>query len=110
MPKEQKKSQPRYRIAPGPDTDLEREDVRDIRDKRITEASVTAAVEHGHEHFERVGRPVGRPSMSAPGKKSPVLGVRLPEKLKLRVEARAKQDGIRPGKLVRAAIEEYMKR
>lgn len=109
MANEPRKSQPRYRIADGPDVDLDREVVLDVRGNRITEDSVAAAVERGHEHFDRVGRPAGRPSMSAPGKKSPAFSVRLPDSLKVQVQERAAEYGVKPAELVRDAIEAYLK-
>lgn len=97
----------RYEIAPGPDVDLEQEDVRDIKGNPITAAYVEQAVARGHEHFEKVGRP-GRPSMSEPGTKSPAMSVRLPAPLKQAVEERARREGRRPADIIRSALQLYL--
>jgi len=54
-----KKKASRYELAPGPDVDLEREDIRDGRGQRITQDYVDRAVADVHA---KVGR--GRPSLT----------------------------------------------
>ncbi|MEX1021837.1 MAG: hypothetical protein WD058_01695, partial [Dehalococcoidia bacterium] len=70
------KKGPQYRLAPGPDVDLEKEDVRDKHGNRIDEEYVRRAVEDVHRHI------AGRPSLTGPGRHSPQVAVRLPEALR----------------------------
>lgn len=42
---------PGHAFAPGADTDLDAEDVRDVHDNPITEASVRESVERGHRYL-----------------------------------------------------------
>jgi predicted HicB family RNase H-like nuclease len=97
-----KEETPRYRLAPGPDVDLEREDVRDIKGARIDEQYVREAVENVHRQI------AGRPSLTAPGKHSPQIAVRLPEALHAAIEARARREGKSVSAIAREAIEQYL--
>lgn len=45
----------RYRLADGPDVDLEAEDVRDANGNRITQEYVDKAVDNVHEQQRRRG-------------------------------------------------------
>src|SRR5690606_18963427 len=85
------------RVAPGPDVDLEKEDIRDDRGNRIDADYVRRAVENVHKHARS-----GRPSLTAPGRQSPQVGVRLPEALRAAAEARAKREGKSVSALMRA--------
>ncbi len=85
------KKQKRYVLAPGPDVDLEKEDVRDSRGNRITESYVDEAVAHVHAQQERRRR--GRPSLSGGSKHSPTVSFRVPEDVKELAEERAKAEG-----------------
>ncbi|GMU41617.1 MAG: hypothetical protein AMXMBFR23_24830 [Chloroflexota bacterium] len=96
------KKTPRYRLATGPDVDLAREEVRDAAGARIDEAYVRRAVEDVRAHG------AGRPSLSAPGRRSPQIGVRVPETLYSAADARAKQEGTTISVVVREALERYL--
>ncbi|MCK9486936.1 MAG: ribbon-helix-helix domain-containing protein [Dehalococcoidia bacterium] len=94
---------PPYRVAPGPDVDLEKEDVRDSKGNRITEESVREIVEHIH-----ATAPVGRPPMNERGGRASQIGVRLPDALRAAVEARAKREGRTVAAITRDALEQYL--
>ena len=99
--------EPRYRDAGLPDVDLDAEDVRDARGNRITGAYVEAAVARGHEHFDRVGRTVGRPSLSGSGV-SKLRAIRVPNEMDSAIEALARRQRRRPSALIREAVEQYL--
>lgn len=84
--------------------DITREDVRDAEGARITDQYIDRAVERARQHAGRGGRP----SVGAPGTRSPQLAVRLPAALKAAVEARAARDGKRPSDIAREALEQYL--
>jgi len=73
---------PRYTLADQPDADLQQEDIRDSRGRRITQDYVDAAVADVHEKVSR-----GRPSLSAVRQRSPQVTFRLPPELRERAEA-----------------------
>lgn len=93
---------PPYVFDTGPDIDLEKEDVRDIKGNRITEEYVRKAVENVHRHV------AGRPSLTAPGKHSPQVAVRLPEELREATEYHAYRMGMTVSAFIREAIVEYI--
>ena len=95
----------RYTLADQPDADLEQEDLRDSRGRRITQNYVDAAVADVHA---KLGR--GRPSLSAPGHRSPQVTVRLPSDLRDRAEAQARQEGTKVSDVARRALDEYLAR
>lgn len=66
-------TKPRYTVSDQQDADLEQEDIRDSRGRRITQEYVDAAVADVHE---KIGR--GRPSLTAAGHRSPQVTFRLP--------------------------------
>ena len=96
-------NKPKYQLAPGPDLDLEREDVRDRRGRRITQEYVEEAVADVHA---RVGR--GRPSLSGRSSASPQVTFRLPPALREKAEAQARAEGLRVSAVARKALEEYL--
>lgn len=95
----------RYTPADQPDADLEQEDIRDSRGRRITEEYVSAAVEAVHEKAVR-----GRPSLSAVGDRSPQVTFRLPRELRERAEAQSREEGTKVSDVARRALEEYLTR
>jgi len=95
----------RYTLADQSDADLEQEDLRDSRGQRITQDYVDAAVADVHEKLAR-----GRPSLSAPGHRSPQVTFRLPSDLRDRAEAQARQEGTKVSDVARRALEEYLAR
>lgn len=95
--------QPRYRLAPGPDVDLDREDVRDTKGNRIDQAYVERAVADVH------ARLAGRPSLTAAGTHSPRVAFRLPEALRAAAQARAAREGKTVSRLAREAFEQYLR-
>lgn len=96
---------PKYVLSDQPDADLQKEDVRDSRGRRITQDYVDAAVADVHD---KIGR--GRPSLSALGRRSPQVTFRLPSDLRERAEAQARQEGTRVSDVARRALEEYLTR
>ena len=83
--------------------DVDVEDVRLADGIRLTEAGA-------HELVEQVLRtsPRGRPSLTAPGRRSPQLRLTVPEQLRdgLRVRADAEHRSV--SELAREAIERYL--
>lgn len=98
-------TKPRYRLAPGPDVDLDREDVRDSRGRRITRDYVDAAVDDVHRKV-----PPGRPSLDPQGSTSPQVTFRLPAQLREKAEDQARREGTRVSSVARRALEEYLQR
>ena len=97
--KTEKRYVPPYTL--GPDVDLERDDIRDNNGNRITEKYVDRAV-------ERLHREVGRPSLTAPGRRSPSIAVRVPDSIRSKMESRARTEGKSLSQLARDAIEAYL--
>lgn len=95
----------KYVAAPGPDVDLEREDVRDSRGRRITDDYVRRAVDDAHR---RLGR--GRPSLTGQRSRSPQVTFRLPPELRARAETLAATEGKRVSDVARDALKEYLAR
>ena len=87
----------------GPDIDLDAEVVRDKHGARITEAR---AQELAVSALYKAG--VGRPSLSAPGRRSPEVKARVPIELRDRLHAAAQQRGISTSELVREALDRYL--
>ena len=98
-------TKPRDTLADQPAVDLEHEDVRDSRGRRIAQDYVDAAVADVHE---KLGG--GRPSLSAAGHRSPQVTFRLPSELRDRAEAQARQEGTKVSDVARRALEEYLAR
>lgn len=98
-------TKPRYTVSDQQDADLEREDIRDNRGRRITQDYVDAAVTDVHE---KIGR--GRPSLTAAGHRSPQVTFRLPSELRDRAEAQARLEGTKVSDVARRALEEYLTR
>lgn len=86
----------------GEAADLDAEDIRDSRGRRVTEAYVRAAVAEAQEH---VGR--GRPSLSG-SSASPQVTFRLSAQLRERMERRAASEGKRVSEIAREALERYV--
>jgi hypothetical protein len=95
----------RYTLAEQPEADIQREDIRDRRGRRITQDYVDAAVADAQE---KIGR--GRPSLSAAGRRSPQVTFRLPSEMRERAEAQARQEGTKVSDVARRALEEYLAR
>jgi hypothetical protein len=93
----------RYEPAPDPDVDLQREDIRDHRGRRITEEYVDAAVADVHARL-------GRPSLSGAGHRSPQVTFRLPLELREQAEEQARHEGTKVSDVARRALEEYLER
>lgn len=87
----------------GPDIDLDVEIVRDKSGERITEAR---AKELATAALRRAG--AGRPSLTAPGRRSPEVKARVPVELRDRLRAAAEQRGVSTSELVREALDRYL--
>lgn len=92
----------KYTHEPGPDVDLETEDVRDSRGRRITPAYVEGAIADAHRQVR------GRPSLTAPGRHSPQIAFRVPAELQADAEKLAAQRGTTVSRLAREALETYV--
>jgi hypothetical protein len=82
---------------------LDQTDVRLPDGTRLTEARAQALVD---EVLERAGR--GRPSLSAPGTRSPQLRLSVPADLRSRLNRRAQTEHRSTSSVVREAIEHYL--
>lgn len=87
----------------GPDIDLDVEVVLDKKGRRITEAR---AQEIAADALAKAG--VGRPSLTAPGRRSPEIKARVPEDLKERLHAVAAERGTSTSDIIREALTEYL--
>jgi hypothetical protein len=86
----------------GPDVDLDAEVVRDKKGRRISEAR---AEELAADALDRVA---GRPSLTAPGARSPEVKARVPVALRDRLVQAAAERGTKPSTLIREALERYL--
>ena len=84
------------------DIDLDTEPFR-AGGQRLTEARAGRIAD---EPASRSG--AGRPSLTAPGKHSPALNLRIPGNTKQRLEEVARQRGVRQSTIVREALDEYL--
>ena len=100
-----KKKNPKYTVASGKDVDLDREEIRDRRGRRITPEYVERAVADVHQNIGR-----GRPSLSGLAQESPQVTFRLTPALRAKAEARAKREGKRVSQVAREALERYLTR
>lgn len=91
-----------YIHEPGPDIDLRTEDVRDSHGRRITQAYVDGAVTDAHRQVR------GRPSLTAPGQRSPQIAFRVPAELQAEAERLAAQRGATVSQLAREALQAYV--
>lgn len=87
----------------GSDIDLDVEVVLDRQGRRITEQR---AQQIAAETLERAG--VGRPSLTRPGARSPEIKARVPEELRDRLTAAARDRGTTTSTLIREALERYL--
>lgn len=90
----------------GPDVDLDAEEVRDSRGRRITAEYVEDAVADVHERNRR-----GRPSLAedaGTGEHSPRVSFRVPEQTRRSAEERARAEGRSVSELAREALERYL--
>jgi len=97
------RKQSRYVAAPGPDLDLDQDDVRDSKGARVDQAYIDEAVAEVHEQL-RPGRPRRGEER---GGEAPRMIVRLPVTLHAAVIERAEREGRSRSAVVREAIEEY---
>jgi len=87
----------------GPDIDLDVEVVKDKQGQRITEQR---AQQMATDALARAG--VGRPSLTRPGARSPEIKARVPEELRDRLTAAARERGTTASTLIREALESYL--
>lgn len=92
-----------YKLARGRDVDLDREDVRDSKGRRITTDYAARAAEDAIAKAQ-----AGRPSLSGTGQHSRRVSFRVPTELREAAEARAREEGESVSTLVRRALEEYL--
>lgn len=98
-------TEPKYTLAPGPDVDLDVEDVREPDGTRLTNRR---AEQIATEELTKTRR--GRPALSSEdeGQGSPRLSFRVPAQVRRRVEERAQAEGRKVSELVRDAVERYL--
>ncbi len=87
----------------GPDIDLDVDVVTDKHGQRITEQR---AEQLAADALTRAG--VGRPSLTRPGARSPEIKARVPEELRERLTAAARERGTTASTLIREALESYL--
>ena len=87
----------------GPDIDLDVDVVRDKSGQRITEARAKDIAEAALQKAT-----VGRPSLTAPGRRSPEVKARVPIELRDRLYTVAQQRGVSTSELVREALDRYL--
>lgn len=87
----------------GPDIDLDVEVVLDKKGRRITEqrAGKIAA-----DALRKAG--AGRPSLTAPGRRSPEVKARVPSEMRDRLHQAAERRGVSASELVREALDRYL--
>lgn len=93
----------RVRVEVGPDVDLEKEVVLLPSGERLTTAVVDRIVDEVH------ARMAGRPSLTAPGSRSPEVKARVPEATKARLDAVAAERGTTASVIIREALDAYLK-
>jgi len=87
----------------GSDIDLDVEVVTDRQGRRITERR---AQQIAADALAKAG--VGRPSLTRPGARSPEIKARVPEELRERLTAAARERGTTASTLIREALESYL--
>lgn len=95
----QQTHKPRYRV--GADVDLDTTEVRDRKGKRVDAAYVRQAIEDVHAY-------AGRPSLTAPGERSPHVSFRVPAKIRAAAVRRAEREGKTVSELARDALAQYL--
>lgn len=83
--------------------DLDKEDVRLADGSRLTEARAQLIAE---EVLQVTGR--GRPSLTAPGRRSPQLRLAVPEQLRDELHSRAAAEHRTVSDVAREALEQYL--
>ena len=92
--------QSRYRV--GKDVNLNKEVVKDLSGKRITNRRVKQIVKQVRQQT------AGRPSLTKQNVISPEVKARVPIQLKRALDRRAIQSGKSASELIRAALERYL--
>ncbi|MEO7127085.1 MAG: ribbon-helix-helix protein, CopG family [Nakamurella sp.] len=87
----------------GPDIDLDVDVVLDMDGRRITEKR---AQQIAADALTKAG--AGRPSLTAPGRRSPEVKARVPEDVRDRLHATAHDRGTSTSEIIREALEEYL--
>ena len=87
----------------GPDVDLEKEVVIMPSGERLTNAVVDRIVDEVHAAI------AGRPSLTAPGTRSPEVKARVPQATKARLDAVATKRGTTTSVIIREALDAYLK-
>jgi len=90
-------------VTDGGSIDLDAQDVRLADGTRLTEAG---AQELAQQALRAAGR--GRPSLTAPGERSPQLRLTVPEQLREGLRARADVEHRSVSEVAREAIERYL--
>lgn len=96
-----KPAQPPYRI--GPDVDLDSEDVRDSKGRRITQDYARRAAQYDPASVRR-----GRRSLTGGRLHSPRVSFRVPADLREAAEKAARREGKTVSELARDALQKYL--
>ena len=97
-----RKSKSSSRFSLGSDINLDKEILRDKKGQRITEA-------RARKLAEDVFKNIGRPSLSASRIHSPQVRVRVPQKLRKKLDREARRRGVTPSIVVREALERFLR-
>jgi len=87
----------------GPDVDLDEEVVLLPNGERMTYADVDRIVDEVHASM------AGRPSLTAPGTRSPEVKARVPLQTKQQLDAVAAKRGTTASEIIREALDAYLK-
>ena len=93
----------RISVVIGPDVDLDKEVVLLANGERLTNAIVDQIVEEMH------ASQAGRPSLTAPGTRSPEIKARVPQQTKNRLDQVAAKRGTTASVIIREALDAYLK-
>ncbi|MDR1077398.1 MAG: ribbon-helix-helix domain-containing protein [Propionibacteriaceae bacterium] len=82
--------------------DLDERDVRDAKGRRVTQSTIDGLV-------EAVAKAkAGRPSLSAPGRRSPSVTLRFSEVVNAQLDEYAGRHGLSKSQVVRDAVAAYL--
>ncbi|MFT4218602.1 MAG: ribbon-helix-helix protein, CopG family [Micropruina sp.] len=82
----------------------------DLDDEYLMVGGERLTEERAEQLAERAARGVGRPSLTAPGERSPALNLRIPSSTRLRLNAVAAAQGRSASEVVREALDDYLAR
>lgn len=93
----------KYHLADNPEVDLAKENIRLKDGTRLTD-EIAAGI--AAEALSKSA--VGRPSLTAPGQRSPSISFRVPDDVREAVEQLATSEGKTISQVAREALEDYV--